>query len=412
MLNLARQRKPAKNEAVITAQLPWAMRGFSRPHRYKVAKGGRGGSKSWTVARQLVSMAATLKLRILCCRELPKSIQDSVHRLLSDQIELMGLGHLYLIQKPTIICLTTGSVFIFEGLAHNVDKIKSLEGIDIAWVEEGQRVSEESWKVLTPLIRKDGSEILVTFNPDLETDPAWQRFVVNTPPDCHLVTINWPDNPWLPETLRKEKDYLWEVDRDAAAHIWGGEIRTSGDAQILHGKCKVMAFTPGPDWDGPYLGADWGFSIDPTTLHQYWIHDERLWVERESYHIKLELNDIAATWRRDIPGCENYMIRADNARPETINHVKKAGMKIIAASKWSGSVEDGIAFLRSFRDIVIHPRCVHWEQESRLYSYKTDKLTGDILTTILDKHNHCIDDGRYALDPMIKVLNRRKAQFL
>ncbi len=383
-------------------QLPWALRRLHEHHRYKVLYGGRAGSKSWSVARLLVTLAAQQSIRILCCRELQKSIKDSVHRLLVDQIKALDLESAYSITKTEIRCIETGSFFVFEGLAYNISTIRSKEGTDICWVEEAQGVSEESWKVLIPTIRKSGSEIWVTFNPDLETDPTYVRFVLNTPDNCLLIKINANDNPWLTQESIDDRAHLFRVDRDAAIHIWEGETRQSSDAQILHGKCKVEAFEPGADWDGPYLGGDWGFSRDPTTLIKLWVHDLRLYVEYESWAIGLEIVDTANRWRHDVPGCEETMIRADNARPETISHVARDGLKIESVEKWKGSVEDGIAFLRSFEDIVIHPRCKHFEQETRLYSYKEDRLTGDILTTIIDKHNHCIDAARYALAPIIK----------
>ena len=401
-----------RRELNVVLDLPVKMQGIQRPYRYKVFEGGRGGTKSWTVAGFLVLLAATTRKRILCCREFQNSIKDSVHQLLCDEIEKLGLSGVYKITIREITCLTTGSTFIFHGLHHNIDTIKSLEGIDICWVEEGQNTSENSWKILIPTIRKAGSEIWITLNPDLETDPTYKRFIINTPPRTLLVHIGWEDNPWLPKELRDEKDYLYSVDPDAAAHIWGGSTRVSSEAQILHGKIVVEAFDPGDDWDGPYLGADWGFSQDPTALIKMWIYEQRLYIERESWALRLEISETADRWRRDIPGIDDWQIYADNARPETISHVAKDGLNIKAASKWTGCVEDGIAFLRSFVDIVVHPRCTHFEQETRLYSWKEDRLTGDILTTIVDRHNHLIDAARYGLDKIIRKGKGRKVQFL
>ena len=425
MLNLAsKTAQPLEKRTRL--QLPWALRRLLEHHRYKVLFGGRAATKSWSVARLLVTMAAQRKLRILCVRELQKSIKDSVHQLLCDQIENLGLTSAYKITDKEITCIETGSFFIFEGLHRNVSKIKGLEGIDIVWVEEAQRISQESWSYLIPTIRKSGSEIWVTFNPDLETDPTYQRFVIDTPDNCLLIKINANDNPWLSQESIDDRAHLYRVDRDAAIHIWEGETRTSSDAQVLHGKCMVEAFTPGKDWDGPYYGGDWGFSRDPCVLIKCWIFERRLYIEKESWAIKLELNDIAARWERDIPECVNHMkdafnrprgprpvIRADNARPETISHLcKTSDLHVVSVDKWKGSVEDGIAFLRGFEDIVIDPRCKHFEQETRLYSYKEDRLTGDILTEIIDKHNHCIDSARYALAPVIKRVDYTKLEFL
>ncbi|MEE8371819.1 MAG: PBSX family phage terminase large subunit [Sphingomonadales bacterium] len=371
-------------------------------HRYKVFWGGRGAARSWSFGRALLTRAMSEKIRILCTREYQKSIRESVHHLLRSQIMKLGLRHSFDVQRD-VIRSRTGSEFIFDGLHLNVETIMSMEDIDICWMEQGEKTSQHSWEILIPTIRNPGSEIWVSFNPFLPTDPTAKKFLNDAHPDALVRKTSWRDNPWFPDVLRKEKDHLWRVDPDAGAHIWDGEFRTSSDAQILHGKCVVEAFEPGEDWDGPYYGADWGFSQDPTTLIKMWIHQGRLYIEYESWAIGLEIVDTAARWKRDVPGCESGIIRADNARPETISHVKRDGLNIKAARKWPGCVEDGIAFLRGFEHIVIHPRCNHFEQETRLYSYKEDRLTGDILTAIVDKHNHCLDASRYGLDPMIKA---------
>jgi phage terminase large subunit len=290
-----------------------------------------------------------------------------------------------------------------------------MEAIDICWVEEAEKVSNNSWQVLIPTIRKQGSEIWVSFNPDEESDPTYQRFVVNPPPDAVVVEVNWRDNPWFPEELRKEKDYLYRVDAEAAEHVWDGKCNTRSNAIIFRGKYVIESFTPKTDgefddenWLGPYYGADWGFAEDPCVLMKMWISapasgEKKLYIEKESYGIGIELDDIAPRWRRDIPECADGVIRADSSRPETISHVhKKGGLNVIAAEKWPGSIEDGIAFLKSFEQIVIHPRCEHQAEEARLYKYKVDRVTGDVLTDIVDKHNHCWDGDRYAMEPAIR----------
>ncbi|HET7321185.1 MAG TPA: PBSX family phage terminase large subunit [Longimicrobiaceae bacterium] len=380
-----------------------------QPARYIVLYGGRGGAKSWSTARALVIQAAQVPLRILCAREIQKSIQDSVHRLLTDQIGALGIPGYETTRGE--IRHANGSLFLFEGLRHNVTKIKSLEGIDVAWVEEAERISEESWNVLIPTVRKAGSRILVTFNPDQDTDPSYRRFVLEPPPDTIARRVSWQDNPWLSDELIAEKDYLYRVDPDAAAHVWGGECRQATDAQILKGKWTVEEFEPtrsGPAaWDGPYHGADFGFAQDPTTLVRCWIHDRRLFIERESYGVGLELDHTAVKWKRDVPGCEDYVVRADSARPESISYLRRHGVpRIEGAPKWKGSVEDGIAHLRQYEQIVIHPRCTHAADEARHWSYKVDKRTGDVLPQAADGHEHLWDAARYALAPMIRQPSR------
>jgi phage terminase large subunit len=425
-----------------------------RPKRYKVAYGGRGSSKSWSVARALIIRACESSERILCVRELQNSISESVHRLLCDQINLMGLGSLFEIQQQGIYrrpydSKDRGSEFFFYGIKTNPTKVKSAEGITIAWVEEAEKVSKNSWEVLIPTIRQPGSEIWITFNPDEETDPTYQRFVVDPPPpeQCVSAFVNWHDNPWFPQVLREEKDYLARVDPDAYEHVWNGLCRKNGSSQIFRGKYSIQDFTPprpddcdkdNPMWDGPYFGADWGFSQDPVALTKSWIDNgtrlhprKRLMVEYEAWGLGIETDDIPTLFKR-VPGADKYKIRADSSRPETISAVSKKAfcenlgcsftfnskfmepkcphcggkpkyLQVEAAEKWSGSVEDGVAYLKNFEQIIFHSRCTHHIEEARLYSYKVDRLTGDVLTDIVDKNNHAFDGLRYAHQPMIKA---------
>jgi phage terminase large subunit len=386
-------------------EIPPKLEFLREPWRYKVAYGGRGGMKSWSFARALLWLAKAKRLRVLCAREYQNSIQESVHRLLSDQIQLLGFGEFFKIQQLSITGVN-GSEFIFKGIKNNPQTIKSMEGVDICWLEEAQTNSEYSWQILIPTIRKAGSEIWVSFNPDEPTDPTYKRLILNPPPGAVVQKINWQDNPFFPEELRKEKDYQAAVDLDAYFHIWEGECRKNSAAQILAGKCRVEYFVPLDDWHGPYFGSDWGFAQDPTTLVKCWIgiegSSQKLYIEQEVYRIGLELDHIKAAFE-SVDGAGRHTIRADNARPETISYLRRQGLNIVGAPKGKGSVEDGIAFLRGFEQIIIHPECIHTAEESRMYSYKTDRLTGDVLPLIVDAHNHCIDALRYALEPVIKA---------
>jgi phage terminase large subunit len=362
--------------------------------------GGRGSGKSWHFARQTLLQGLDKQLRVLCARELQASIKDSVHRLLCDQIEAMGLSGFYEITN-TEIKGKNGTLFIFEGLRHNITKIKSMEGIDIAWVEEAERVSEDSWRVLVPTIRKPNSEIWVSFNPEQETDPTYLRYIKNPPPESIVRKVGHADNPWFPDELRVQMEYDYKVDPDAASHVWGGECKKISDSQVLKGKWLVNEFTPKADWNGPYFGADWGFSQDPTTLVKCWIADKTLYIEAEAYGVGVEITETPALFD-SVEGSRKHVIRADSARPETISYMKRAGFHVVAAKKGAGSVQEGIAFLRSFESIVINPRCKYTQAEARLYSYKMDKLTGDILPVLVDAHNHVIDALRYALEPVMR----------
>ena len=214
------------------AEFPLKLQCLFEKSRYKALFGGRGGAKSWGVARALLIKAAKEPLRILCAREFMTSMKDSVHKLLCDQIIALGLIGFYEITQNSIRG-KNGSEFAFVGLKNNVANVKSYEGVDICWVEEAQTVSRMSWNVLIPTIRKESSEIWITFNPELETDETYQRFVVKPPADCLTVKINWSDNPWFPETLRLEKDALKSRDPQAYNVVWEGLCRQTVDGAIF-----------------------------------------------------------------------------------------------------------------------------------------------------------------------------------
>ena len=218
--------------AIANAEFPVKLEGLFKKARYKVAYGGRGGAKSWGIARALLILGAKSPMRILCAREFMTSMRDSVHKLLCDQIESLGLLGFYEITQASI-CGKNGTEFAFAGLKNNIANIKSYEGVDICWVEEAQTVSRLSWNVLIPTIRKQDSEIWVSFNPELETDETYQRFVLRPPEDCIQIKINWSDNPWFPETLRLEKDALKTRDEEAYNQVWEGLCRQTVDGAIF-----------------------------------------------------------------------------------------------------------------------------------------------------------------------------------
>src|SRR5690606_18626844 len=186
-------------------------------------------------------------------------------------------------------------------------------------------------------------------------------------------------------------------------HVWEGAFLTLTDAQIFAGKFVVDDFEPQGHWDGPYQGGDFGFSQDPTAAVRCWIGDGKLWIEHEAGKKALELDDYATFIGDRIPDFDRYMTRWDSARPEGISHIKRHGLpRSESVEKWKGSVEDGIAFMRNFEKIVVHSRCEQTAREFRLYSYKVDRLSGDVLPVIVDANNHYLDACRYALGPMVK----------
>ena len=208
--------------------------------RYKVVYGGRGGGRSWGCARALLLMSIPKPIRVLCAREVQKSIRDSVHKLLSDQIEIMGLQQYFEIQE-SVIKSKNGGEFTFSGLSNQtIDSIKSMEGIDYVWAEEAHTITKRSWDILIPTIRKDGSEIWITFNPSLDSDETFQRFVVNPPPDTKVVKLNYADNPWFPKVLELERLYCKENDPEGYPNIWEGECKPAVEGAIYYHEVQRM----------------------------------------------------------------------------------------------------------------------------------------------------------------------------
>lgn len=387
-------------------QLPdWAKCLFDESQRYLAIHGGRGSSKSRSVASALVIRASQKPLRILCTREIQNSIKASVKQLLDDEIARLGLSDVF---KSTEYEIKgqNGSQFLFAGLRHNVDSIKSMEGIDICWVEEAQTISQSSLDTLVPTIRKKGSQIWFTWNPKQNTDPVDTMFRGDTiPPRSLTKEVNWSDNPFFPEELRQEMEYDKQRDFDKYRHIWLGQYLQSSETRVFKNwtvaefeedKNAVLRF-----------GADWGFSVDPTVLIRCYIEGRKLYVTHEAYKVGCEIVDTPSLFMT-VPDSESWPITADSARPETISHMRKNGFpKIMPAVKGAKSLEEGIEWLKSF-DIVVHPRCKHLIDELTLYSYKTDPLTNQVLPILEDKDNHVIDALRYACEGARRAMKAAK----
>lgn len=385
----------------VDIHIPKALQDIFKPARFKVLYGGRGGGKSHSIARALIILSMQSTLRIACARELQTSIKHSVHRLLCDIIIEYNLNEYFKITEKSIICNLTGSFFTFVGLRYNPAGVKSMEGVDICWVEEAENVSKESWDLLTPTIRKQGSEIWISFNPKDEDAPVYQNFVINKPDGAIVIKVNYYDNPFCSDTLLAEMEICKKRDYDEYLHIWEGEPLRISEATIFRGKFEIKSFDIPKDvrW---FNGVDWGFSNDPTAITASFIQKRCLYVAYEGGGIELEFDNIADILN-SFPNkmMRNWMIKADNARPETISYFKNKGFNISAAKKWKGSLEDGISYLKGFDKIYIHPRCQQTSTEFRLYRYKVDKLTEEVLPIPIDKHNHYIDSIRYALDGYI-----------
>jgi len=208
-------------------KFPEKMQFLFEPYRYKIVKGGRGSGKSWSMAAALLIKGLQKTERILCAREFQNSIDESVYQLLTATINKYNLHPYYEVQAKKIFSKINGTTFSFVGLRRNIFSMKSFEGTTICWVEEAQTVTRQSWEILIPTIRESDSEIWVSFNPDMQTDETYRRFVLNTPPRCKLVEMNYQDNPWFPDVLREEMEQLKLSDYDSYLNVWGGQCRQS-----------------------------------------------------------------------------------------------------------------------------------------------------------------------------------------
>lgn len=390
-------------EMVFDLHLPLKLQPvFDGPARYRGAYGGRGSGKSWGFADMALCRTVAAKTRMLCTRELQNSIKASVLQILIDRLEAHGLQDFFDYGASFLTSTLWDEPFLFKGLRHNYREIKSTEGIDICWIEEAETTSEESFRVLFPTIRKPGSEIWLTWNSESIDAPIHQRFVVSPPDNARIAKVNYIDNPWFPLELELERQADMKRDPDVYAHVWEGECLTRTEAQVLGGKWRVERFKQPPEIDGgPYYGCDWGFSSDPLALVRCWVNGNRLYIDAEAGGRGIEIKDTPKCFDT-VPGIKEHIVRADNARPELISHMQTEGYRTVGAEKWPGSIEDGITHLRSYDAIVIHERCEKVAKEARLWSYKIDKQTGDVLPVLIDANNHWMDAVRYALAPIIR----------
>ncbi|MER5000210.1 PBSX family phage terminase large subunit [Providencia stuartii] len=377
--------------------------------RYRGAYGGRGSAKTRTFAlmtaiRGYMAAKNGQSGVILCAREYMNSLEESSMEEVKQAIRSVPwLNDFYELGEKYIRTKCRSVSYVFAGLRHNLDSIKSKARILIAWVDEAESVSETAWTKLTPTVREAGSEIWVTWNPEKDGSATDKRFRKEPPDNAIIVEMNYDDNPWFPSVLEEERlSDQSRLDPNTYAWIWEGAYLENSDKQVLANKYVVQSF-PDELWkkaDRLLFGADFGFAKDPNTLIRMFILDDCLYIEREAYGVGVELDHMPAFYD-EIPEARKWPIKADSARPETISYLKRQGFNISAAKKWQGSVEDGITYLRGFRQIIIHPRCKETAKEARLYSYKTDRITGEVLPVIEDAYNHCWDAVRYGLDGYI-----------
>lgn len=415
------------------SKLPeWAKVFWEPEHRHIALKGGRGaGAKSRTIATALVTQGTESVRRVLCAREIQRSIRDSVKALLDDSITRLGLGQGpgqsgFYTSTQNGIYGANGTRFLFGGLRHNIEEIKSIEGITDVWLEEARNVSQHTLDVLEPTVRVEGSRFIYSFNPYSPDDPVDAMFWGSggPPPRSVCLHLQPEDNPWFPEVLKEKMEYDARRDYSRFLHIWRGHYWRRDDAKVFTD--WEVAYFDTPDDAILRFGADWGFSIDPTVLIRgfvgFWdgekaVADYRgdtLFIDHEAWKVRCPIDDTPALfagtdeagrlprWNNvndypGVPGSLVWPITADSARPETIDYMNARGFNMKPATKGAGSIEDGVAFLQAYH-IVVHPRCKNTADEMTTYSYKTAPLTEEVLPVLADKDNNTIDALRYALE--------------
>lgn len=375
---------------------------FTGEARYRGAYGGRGSAKTRTFA--LMSAVKVYQWAnegregiFLCAREFMNSLDESSMEEIKAAIRSVPwLNDFFEIGEKYIRTICGRIAYKFAGLNRNLESLKSKARILGCWVDEGEAVSEGAWRKLIPTVREDGSEIWITWNPELDDSATHKRFRLTPPKGAKIVEMNYTDNPWFPAVLEQERQEDLLNRPDDYIHVWEGGFKTNSEAQVFKNWRMEEFETPANAIHR--FGADWGFAIDPTVLVRCHIDGRKLYVDQEVSKVGCEIDQTPALFDK-IEGSRDFIIRADSARPETVSYMRRQGYKIIGAKKGPGSIEDGVEFLRSF-DIIVHPRCVNVQRELMLYSYKVDKQTEDILPFLDDKNNHTIDALRYALEEL------------
>lgn len=385
----------------IRVRFPRKYAGLMQPYRYKAFWGGRGAGKSHHFAEALILKAYNAGgggLRVLCGREKQNSIKESVKKLLDDKIRYLGAEKYFISTRDEIRGVHNNSSFMFTGFYQKSDSIKSIEGIDVCWVEEAHTLTQESLDILLPTVRKINSELWFSWNPKTETDPIGKMFFENPPADSLVVNVGYEDNQWFPKELEQLKEYHKKADYDMYRHIWLGQPVVHTEFQVFK-NWKVDNFeTPS---DAHFLfGADWGFAVDPTVLLRAFVDEDarRIYIDYEAYALSVEISDTPALFDK-IPEARKWTIVADSARPEIISHLNNNGFNVKKAKKGAGSVESGVKFLQDW-EIVVHERCKESAAELSLYSYVAHRQTGKPTPKLEDKHNHAIDCMRYLSEDM------------
>ncbi len=369
---------------------------FDNDWREAAVYGGRYSLKSHTVARVLLIRARQKKTRVACFREFQNSIADSSYQLLVELIKEYNLGD-FQITNNSIINTINGSDFIFKGLWNNEQSIKSIEGIDIAWVEEAQTVSEKSLEVLTPTVRQDGSQIIYTYNRLLEEDPVHKRLVLEGRPNTLIINVNYDialKYGMMPEVIRLEIEDDKKKRPGLYRHKWLGEPYNI--ERKIYKDWQIIDEIPHEARLERY-GLDFGYSNDPTSIVAIYKYNGGFIFDEICYQKGLSNKQIADI----LNNSPKALVVADSAEPKSIDELKLYGVNVLPSLKGQGSVNKGIQFIKDQR-ISITKRSINGLKEYRNYLWKVDK-EGRIINTPEDIFNHFMDAIRYGLDSYINI---------
>jgi phage terminase large subunit len=383
--------------AVANVQLGEAFGALFQPYRYKALYGGRGTAKSFGISTALSLIAHNDRKRIVCGRQFQNSIRDSSKSTIENRIKALGLQREFNVTHNEIVHRKTESRFTFVGLERNKDSIKSLDDVDIFWIEEARNVSQSSLDTLIPTIRKPGSEIWASWNPVMPDDPIDNFFRGAHPPrNSYIRYVTIADNPWFYQTpMVEEMERLKRANFKRYKHVWLGQYDEQDDSRIFTN--WEVGRMPIGDSDRPYFGMDFGFSGDPSALMKVYVFPKQnvVYISQEMYgrFTLTELPDMLLT----VDESRKFPLVCDNSRPEDIQFLRTKGFNAVASKKGAGSIKTGINWLLGYK-IVIAPECVNMQNEARLYSWQTEKLTGKVLPITCDSDNHGWDAVRYATE--------------
>lgn len=380
-----------------------------RKARHKALHGGRGSGKSYSVATYLAIEACKAKYRFVCGRQFQNSIRDSSKELIEKRIKDLNLIQQFEITDRTIVHKGTGTDFLFIGLERNIESIRSLEGADKVWIEEARTTNAKSLEILLPTVRKKDSELIWTWNPEQPDDPVDQYFRGNgvkdkatrwRPPERSVVTeVSYRDNPFFHGTeLASEMEILKRGNPDRFQHVWEGGYDLRHESKVFPG-VRIGRIQIDPDVMAPRYGMDFGFGSDPSFIVKLYVNEQRkqiYFAAEASGRIPM---DELPTLVRTVIEEDGDQIKADSSQPGTIEYLRKRGLNVVAAHKGPGSVKSGINFLQGY-DLIIDPSCEQLRSEARLYSWSTDRLTGQILSVPVDANNHGWDSARYAVEDL------------